>query len=80
MWLPLAFSAIGLAFGPWGWAVWLIYPLQMLRQTMRNSGPLKRRTLLALFQMLSRFPEAFGQVKFLRDRLLGRQARLIEYK
>jgi GT2 family glycosyltransferase len=78
--LPLAFFAIGMAFGPWGWAVWLIYPLQMLRQTMRNSGPLKRRTLLAMFQMLSRFPEAFGQVKFWRDRLLGRRTRLIEYK
>ena len=67
-------------FGPWGWAAWLIYPLQVLRQTMRNSGPLSDRALLALFQVLARFPEGWGQIKFLRDRLLGRQARLIEYK
>jgi hypothetical protein len=80
IWLPLAFFAIGLAFGAWGWIVWLIYPLQMLRQATRNSGPPKQRILLALFQTLSRFPEAFGQVKFLRDRLGGRQSRLIEYK
>ena len=80
VWLPLACLAIGLAFGPWGWAAWLIYPLQVLRQAMRNSGPLRDRALLALFQVLSRFPEGWGQIRFLRDRLLGRQAHLIEYK
>lgn len=80
VWLPLACLAIGLAFGPWGWAAWLIYPLQVLRQAMRNSGPPRDRALLALFQVLSRFPEGWGQIRFLRDRLLGRQAHLIEYK
>jgi GT2 family glycosyltransferase len=78
--LPVACLAAGLFFGPWGWVAWLIYPLQFLRQTLRNSGSLGNRMLLALFQLLSRFPEAWGQLKFLRDRLLGRQARLIEYK
>ena len=39
-----------------------------------------QRALLALFQVLARFPEGLGQIKFMRDRLLGRQARLIEYK
>ena len=80
VWLPLACLTIGLAFGPWGWAIWLIYPLQMLRQTMRNDGPLNDRALLALFQLLARFPEGWGQIRFLRDRLLRRQARLIEHK
>jgi hypothetical protein len=58
----------------------LIYPLQVLRQTARNRGPLRHRALLALFQVLARFPESLGQIKFMRDRLLGRRARLIEYK
>jgi GT2 family glycosyltransferase len=80
LWLPMGCLAIGLAFGPWGWAVWLVYPLQVLRQIVRNSGPLRQRVLLALFQMLSRFAETIGQIKFLRDRLLARQSRLIEYK
>jgi GT2 family glycosyltransferase len=80
VWLPLACLIIGLALGPWGWAAWLIFPLQIARQTMRNSGPLKERALLALFQLLARFPEACGQIKFMRDRLLGRRARLVEYK
>jgi glycosyltransferase involved in cell wall biosynthesis len=80
VWLPLACLIMGLRFEPWGWAAWLIFPLQILRQTMRNRGPLKQRALLALFQLLARFPEACGQIKFLLDRLFGRRARLIEYK
>ncbi len=80
VWLPLGCLVVGLAFGPWGWAAWLIFPLQILRQTIRNRGPVKQRALMALFQLLARFPEAWGQIKFMRDRLLGRHARLIEYK
>jgi glycosyltransferase involved in cell wall biosynthesis len=78
--LPLACLGLGLAFWPWGWLSLLIYPLQFLRQTLRQTGPLADRTTIALFQMLARFAEAAGQLRFLRDRLLGRQARLIEYK
>jgi glycosyltransferase involved in cell wall biosynthesis len=80
VWLPLTCLAIGLGFRPWGWAAWLIFPLQILRQTVRSHGPVRQRALLALFQVVARFPEGYGQIKFMRDRLLGRQARLIEYK
>ena len=80
VWLPLAGLACSLIFWPWGLLAWLIYPLQVLRQTLRNSGPLHQRTTLALYQLLARFPEALGELKFLRDRLLGRQSQLIEYK
>jgi GT2 family glycosyltransferase len=80
VWMPLVSVAFGLTLGPWGWALWLIYPLQILRQTLRNQGRLSERAIQAGFQVLSRFPEAWGQIKFLRDRLLRRQARLIEYK
>jgi hypothetical protein len=66
--------------GPWGWATWLIYPLQMVRQASRNTGSLKQRVTLAAFQLLGRFPEAIGQIKFTRDRLLRRGSQLIEYK
>ena len=38
------------------------------------------RATLALFQMVSRFAEAYGQLRFVVDRLLGRQAMSIEYK
>ena len=80
MWLPLACLASGVVLGPWGWAAWLVYPAQVLRQALRNRGTPRDRALLALFQVLSRFPEFFGQIRFLRDRLLGRSAHLIEYK
>jgi GT2 family glycosyltransferase len=80
VWLPIACLIAGLFFYPWGWTLWLIYPLQVLRQMLRNRGSLRDRAILALFQILARFPEGCGQVKFARDRLLGRQARLIEYK
>jgi GT2 family glycosyltransferase len=80
IWLPLACLALGLMFGPWGWAAWLIYPLQISRQTVRNPGPMRDRALLALFQVLARFAEALGQIRFMRDRLVGRQAQLIEHK
>jgi len=80
IWLPLACLAAGLAFGPWGWLTWLIFALQFLRQTLRNRGSLSRRLKLALFQLLARFPESWGQIKFMRDRLLGGQGRIIEYK
>lgn len=80
IWLPLGCLGVGLIFSPWGWAAWLIYVLQFLRQTFRNRGPMSDRALLALFQVLARFAEALGQIRFMRDRLLGRQVRLIEYK
>jgi GT2 family glycosyltransferase len=80
LWLPLTCLIIGLLLPPWGWAVCLVYPMQVLRQILRNRGPLRDRVLLALFQVLARFPEALGQFKFLRDRWLGRQAHIIEHK
>jgi len=80
MLVPVACLAAGLAFSPWGWAAWLIYPLQILRQIARNPGPPRQRVLLALFQVLARFPEFWGHLKFMRDGLLGRHAGLIEYK
>ena len=50
IWLRLASLVAGLVFGPWSWAAWLIFPLQIMRQTLRNPGPLSDRALLALFQ------------------------------
>jgi GT2 family glycosyltransferase len=80
VWLPLACLACGLVLGPWGWVAWLIYPLQVLRLALRNRGTPPQRMTQALFQVLARFAEAWGQIKFMRDRLLGRRGRLIEYK
>ena len=62
VWLPLGCLTFGLMFEPWGWATLFIYPLQAVRQTIRNTGPFGRRMTQALFQLLARFPEAYGQI------------------
>ncbi len=80
VWLPFGCLAATLAYWPWGLAAWLVYPLQVLRQTIRGHGSLGDRARVAFFEVLGRFAEAWGQIRFLRDRLLGRQVRLIEYK
>jgi len=78
--MPLACAAIGILFNPWGWLVWLIFPLQIIRQSGRNQGLIRDRVALAIFQMLARFAEALGQLKFLGERLFGHRVDLIEYK
>lgn len=78
--LPTTLLISGLVFGPWGWATWLIYPLHVLQKIVRSSGPLGDRALLALFDVLGHFPQACGQIKFIYDRMLAREASLIEYK
>ncbi len=78
--LPLAIAAAVVGFGPWAGLLLLVYPLQVLRQFVRLPGGAGDRALRALFQVLGRFPEMMGQLQFVRNRLLGRGARLIEYK
>ena len=80
IWLPLCCLVLGLTFEPWGWLALLLYPLQIFRQVLRNSGPVRRRVTLAAFQMLGRFPESWGQIKLQRDCMFGRQGNLIDYK
>lgn len=78
--LPLGCAAAAAVFGIPGLILTLIYPVQIARQVVRNSGSIKERTILATFQVLSRFPEALGQLKFILNNAIGAQGRLIEYK
>ena len=78
--LPLGIAVLAAVFGFWAGLLLLIYPLQVLRQFFRLPGDARDRGLRAAFQVLGRFPEAMGQLQFVRDRLLGRGGRLIEYK
>jgi GT2 family glycosyltransferase len=80
IWLPFTCMMMGLAIGPWAWLLWLIYPVQVIRQTARNDGAFVDRARLALFQVLGRFPEGWAQCRFLYDRLRKRRRQLIEYK
>jgi GT2 family glycosyltransferase len=77
---PLASVAAMLWFGWPATVVLLIYPLQLLRRMARLPGSLRSRWQLAFFELLGRFPESLGQMKFLRDRLIGSRGGIIEYK
>jgi glycosyltransferase involved in cell wall biosynthesis len=77
---PLASVAAMLWFGWPGIVVLLIYPLQLLRRMARLPGSLRSRWKVAFFELLARFPESLGQMKFLRDRLIGSRGGIIEYK
>ena len=78
--LPIACLISGLVFGAWGWVTLLIYPLHILQKTARDVGPIRDRSLRALFFVLGHFAEGLGQIMFVRDRVFRRQAHLIEYK
>jgi glycosyltransferase involved in cell wall biosynthesis len=78
--IPLGCLSLGAVYGQWGWASWAIYPIQILRQTLRNEGSLSERAIQASFQMLARAAEVHGQARFLWDRFRGKRAKIIEYK
>jgi hypothetical protein len=80
IWLPLFCLAVGICAMPWGFVSFAVYPAQALRLATRENGSVHDRITKGFFQVLGRFPEALGQVQFLRDRLLGRTNSLIEYK
>ncbi|MBU1424370.1 MAG: glycosyltransferase [Gammaproteobacteria bacterium] len=74
--------AIGLTIylWPWGLAALLIYPAQVTRLALRGTRTSRENWIRAFFLVLSKFPEAMGQLNYLYNRLAGETARLIEYK
>jgi GT2 family glycosyltransferase len=78
--IPVVCLVLGLFLGPGGWAFLLIFPMQVIRQVLRNNGRISERLGVAVFELLGRFPEAWGQIRFARDQLFGHNSRLIEYK
>jgi glycosyltransferase involved in cell wall biosynthesis len=77
---PLVLICAFVVFGRWGLLLLLVYPLQILRRMKHPPGPWATQLRFAFFEQLSRFPEALGQLRFARDRRLGRGGKLIEYK
>ena len=81
--LALPALALGLAPFTLGLSLLLLlaYPLNMIRVGLglRTQGHTRPWTV-AFFNVLSRLPEASGQLKYYVNRLIGRRPRLIEYK
>ena len=78
--IPAAIILATLAFGPLGFVLALVYPLQVLRLYFRRRHASKIPLWSALFLVLGKFPEAMGQATFHANRLRGKAARIIEYK
>jgi glycosyltransferase involved in cell wall biosynthesis len=79
--LCVAATIASLPLGGWGALTWLIFFVQMLRLFLRGgSRPAHERAAIAIFQVLSRFPEAQGWLKFKLQHWQGTRQKIIEYK
>jgi GT2 family glycosyltransferase len=78
--IPLAAIVGTLAAGPFGLLVLRVYPAQMLRLYLGRRRTSAAPLLTACFNVLARFPEALGVLRFYLDMRAGRAGSLIEYK
>lgn len=78
--LPAAGLVLALIWGLEGAAVFLLYPLQVVRLAARGSRNRHDDWWRAFFLVLGKFPEAIGNLKFLAHRSIGKRSGLIEYK
>ncbi|GAA3981811.1 hypothetical protein GCM10022279_01770 [Comamonas faecalis] len=73
--LPLAALVGAAVLGPWGLALLLVYPLQVLRLARKL-----RDVPRAFFLVAGKWAEAWGALQFYAGQLRGRRRELIEYK
>ena len=78
--LPLSAVACTALIGPFGLAVLLAYPLQVVRLALRGDRSARDNWLRAAFLVIGKFPEMLGQLRFMTHRRAGVASRLIEYK
>lgn len=78
--IPAAIVASVLAFGPWALLMALVYPAQVLRLYLKRRRTEPIPFASSFFHVLGRFPEVVGQIRFFRNRIMGRAGSLIEYK
>lgn len=79
--------AAAIVVAPFTWGISLaalaVYPLQMVRIYLgrrRLGCDARSSRTFAFYCVLSKFPQALGQIRYWRNRMLGRRNRLIEYK
>ncbi|MEM1159464.1 MAG: glycosyltransferase [Pseudomonadota bacterium] len=79
--LPTLTAIAVLLFGPWGLALLLALPAQIVRLALRQGPPWRAALERATFLTLAKVPESLGALAYTVRRIAGRQrARLIEYK
>ncbi len=78
--LPLLVAVGTVAGQHWMLLLLLLYPLQVVRLALAGARSPRENWINAVFLVLSKFAEFFGNVGFLIKRLRGGPVRLIEYK
>jgi hypothetical protein len=78
--IPIVALACALVVGPFGFVIFAVYPLQVVRLALRGTRSTRQNWAHALFLVIGKFPEMLGQVEFFSRRRFGRKSRLIEYK
>ena len=66
--------------GPITLIAFLVYPLQILRLALREKHGYRVNLTYAGFEILGRFPEMIGVVKYYFNLVTGKTSGLIEYK
>lgn len=77
--LPLA-AIVGCLVHPAALLILLLYPVQIARLARRQEGDLASRCRNAAFDVLGKFPELHGILKFHVNRMMKRRQSIIEYK
>lgn len=78
--IPIAVSVCMPWFGGWSLLLLLLYPVQAARIASRGRRSAHENWLYAIFLMIAKFAELFGQFKYLAHMAGGTRSRLIEYK
>jgi len=69
----------GMFFKSWILLISLIYPLQMIRISLKLKGN-RKDIRYGFFMVLAKFPEAAGSINYIINRLTRSRRKLIEYK
>jgi hypothetical protein len=78
--LPLFALVCTTLVGPFGLVALAVYPLQVVRLALSGDRSMQENWWRAVFLVIGKFPEMFGQLKFLFHRHVGGRPHLIEYR
>lgn len=78
--IPASLVIGSLWAGPMTLIAGLVYPLQILRLTMQVKFGFRNNLIYAGFEILGRFPEMCGVIKYYFNLIRGKRGGLIEYK
>jgi len=78
--IPFVTISLVYFYGLWAFVILAIYPLQIVRLTIKGERDLKVNLLRAFFLVLGKFPEILGGFKFFINYISDTNSKIIEYK